>query len=148
MSTPTYNYEWEQGADLELRFLYKEGENVGDATPVDLTGYSLRMDIRAGAVTGSRVWTFNSEDIADADPDTIGNQPDTTHEATLNADGTIVILVPRALTLDGGSIYQAMTGPSPVTVFPYDIFLRNGSGKQAKILSGNITVSASVTRWA
>lgn len=148
MSVPTHNYEWDQGADLELRFVYREGADAGSAVPVDLTAYSLRMDIRSGTVAGSRVWTFNSADIVDADPDTVGEQPDTTKEATLNADGTIVILVPRALTLDGGSIFQAMTGPSPITTFPYDIFLRDGDGKQAKILSGVITVSASVTRWA
>lgn len=138
----TYNYTWEQGEDLVIMAVYKEGPEFAPE-PVDLSDYSLRMDMRKVNADGDRVWTFNSHDIDDEpDADEPGEQD---NEVTLGADGTIEIVVSRALTLPGGSVYEELkTG---TTQFVYDMFLRNPQDRQKKILSGVITVNKSVTLW-
>lgn len=99
---------------------------------VDLTGYSLRMDVRsADGVTN--LFTFNSDD-ADAL---------TADEATFGTQGQINIVVDRSVALPGGalenSVGQALT---------FDMFLRDTANKQKKILKGTITIEKSDTLWA
>jgi hypothetical protein len=147
MTVPTHIYQLEQGTDLVLKFIYREGETEATAVPVDLTGYSVRMDIRATNVTGERVWTFNSATIADVDPILVGDQADSVLEATLGVDGSINITVPRDLTLPGGAIYEQLNGSPAVTVFVSDLLLRTPEGKQSKILSCTISVNPSATLW-
>lgn len=141
----TYDYVWEQGEDLTLLMLYKTGL-PGQETPVDLTGYTLRMDIVTPQ--GQRRYTFNSATITDTDPTTPGDTPDTTSESTLGEDGVISVTIPRTLTLPGGEVYADITANPPVTTFNYDVFLRAPSGKQKKILKGQITIERSYTLWA
>lgn len=142
MAVPTYNCTWEQGTDFTLKLIYKEGP-AGSEVPVDLTpaGTEVRMDI---AQDGARLYTFNSASITDLDGTAgPGNTGDTTLEATLGADGSINIEVPRSLTLPGGTLAASLnTKPT----FDYDVILRR-NGKQMKILSGTITVTKSVTLW-
>lgn len=140
-----HNYTWEQGEDLVLSMLYKQGP-VGAEVPVDLTGYQLRMDIVTPA--GERKYTFNSDAIIDVDPTTPELEGDTEEEAVLGADGSIAITIPRTLTLPGGEVYDDITATPPVNTFNYDVFLRDPSDKQKKILKGTITVEKSVTLWA
>lgn len=149
MTVPIQNFEWEQGEDLEIAILYGTGPDTTNMTPKDLTGYSVRMDIRATDVLGERVYTFNSTDLADLDGSGPESIDDTTKEITPpGSDGIIRIVVPRSLTVQGGPIYDLMTDPlNPVSVFQYDIFLRDTADKQAKIMKGNITVNRSVTLW-
>lgn len=145
------DFTWEQGEDLEVAILYKTGTSEANAVPRDLTGYSVRMDIRATDVLGTRVYTFNSDDITDPDLDGAGDETetDTIREVEpLGSDGMIRILVPRSLTVQGGPIYELMSDPlNPVSIFAYDIFLRDTDDKQSKILFGTITVNRSVTLW-
>lgn len=143
----TKNYTWNQNEDLDLRFTFKRGADAASAVPVDLTGWQLRMDI--ASQTGGRLYTFNSADIDDVDTVTEGDQPDVTKEAVLGSDGSIVISVPRSLTLPGGTIHQAMTNTPPQNIFNYDVFLRdNGTpAKQFKFAAGTVTVEKSVTIW-
>jgi hypothetical protein len=137
---------WQQGEDLAIQMIYEEGPDVSSTTPVNLTGYSLRMDIKTD--TGLRLTTFNSQALQDVDPIAVGDQADPTTEATLGTAGQINIVVSRIHTLPpGGAIYQQMASPTPKTVFQYDIFLRNTLDKQIKILQGTITVERSVTLW-
>lgn len=146
------NLTWDQGEDLEIKMIYKEGASEETLVTIDLSSnYSLRMDILVPA-TKERIYTFNSADIPDVDPITGGAQPDTIHEATLTsgAGGTpnINIVVPRTLTLPGGVIYDKLTANPPVTLFNSDVFLRNtSSNRQSKIWSGTITVVESYTLW-
>lgn len=140
-----YNYSWGQGEDLVLSMLYKQGP-VGSEAPVDLTGYQLRMDIVTPS--GERRYTFNSDPVTDVDPTTPGDESDVVTEAVLGADGTINITIPRTLTLPDGEIYADITGSPPVLTFNYDVFLRDDTGKQKKILKGQITVEKSYTLWA
>jgi len=140
----TQNYAWEQGEDAEVNLIYKEKATPeATALPVDLTGYSVRMDI-SKASDGTRVWTFNSSDNAGASPiDEVGSAD---NEAVLNSSGEISISIPRSLTLPGGAIATAVT--AGVLVFKYDLFLRSPSNKQKKLLTGQITINPSTTLWA
>lgn len=148
----TKAFTWDQGADLNVKLIYKEGATVETAAVVDLSAnYSVRMDIVVPA-TKERIYTFNSASLADVDPITAGAQPDSVIEGVLSsgAGGTpnISIAVPRSLTLPGGAVYEKFTANPPVTLFNYDIFLRNTStDKQVKVLQGTITVGESYTLW-
>lgn len=141
MSVATYQWTWEQGEDLVMSMIYKEGPS-GSEVPVDLSGYSLRMDVTHNA---TRVFTFNSADISgDPTVDVVGPAD---NEATLGSDGSIRIAVPRSLTLPGGAVYAIMTSGAPL-VLNYDIFLRDGSNLQRKFMQGTIQVNPSFTLWA
>lgn len=129
-----YSYTWAQGEDLVLSMLYKAGL-PGAEVPVDLTEYSLRMDIVTP--TGQKRYTFNSDVL-------VG---DTVTEATLGADGLISITIPRSLTLEGGAIFKDITANPPMLTFNYDVFLRHPNGTQRKILEGQINVERSYTLW-
>jgi len=146
-------FTWDQGADLLVQLIYKEGPDALNAVPIDLSSnYSVRMDIVVPS-SKERIYTFNSETLADVDPLLTGSQPDSVVEGVLSsgASGTpnISITVPRSLTLPGGSVYAKYTGSPSVSVFNYDVFLRNKtSDKQAKILQGTITIAESYTLWS
>lgn len=146
------NFTWPVGEDLLVELIYKEGATVETAAAVNLsTGYSVRMDIVVPA-TGERIYTFNSEALADVDPIQASAQPDSVVEGVLSsgAGGTpnISFAVPRSLTLPGGAVYTKFTAAPPVTSLNYDIFLRNTvADKQVKILKGAITIEGSYTLW-
>lgn len=138
------DYTWEQGDDLTISLVYKTGPE-GATVPVDLTGYKFRMDIVAP--DGKVVSVLNDEAIADTDPYIAGAQADNSFEVTMDASGNIVISLSRAMTLPGGSLYDYITANPQQNVFAYDMFLRNGSNKQTKILEGSISINKSVTMW-
>ena len=144
--TATQDYSWEQGEDLAINLVYKSGP-PGEATPVDLTSYSFRMDIVAP--NGKTLTVLNDETITDTDPYTPGSQADSTpYEVTMTAIGEIIINLARSLTLPPtGALFPYINANPATTSFSYDMFLRDATGKQTKILKGNITVSKSVTLW-
>lgn len=137
------NWTWQEGEDLVMSMVYNEGPE-GAEVPVNLTGYKLRMDV-ANTTDGTRVFTFNSDDIA-GDPlvDSVGPAD---NEATLGTDGSINIVVPRSLTLPGGAVAALYVGSDTALLLNYDVFLRNPAGLQSKILRGTITVERSYTLW-
>lgn len=145
------NFTWDQGDDLTIELIYREGPTAETALVVDLSvNYALRMDV-VNPSTKERLYTFNTAEIADVDPGA-GTVPDNTLEGTLSsgAGGTpnISITVPRSLTLPGGALHAQMTAVPPLMSFNYDIFLRDtGVDKQVKILEGVITVKESNTLW-
>lgn len=137
----TYNWTWEQGADLVMSLVYKEGPD-GSEVAKNLTGYSLRMDIVS---EGSLIYAFNSSDLSN-NYDESGAAD---NEAVLGADGSINITVPRSLTLPGGKVYSLLMAADGESIeLNYDMFLRNQVGKQTKILKGVIEVESSYTLWA
>lgn len=139
-----YNLQWDEGSDLNISIIYKTGP-AGAEVPVDLTAYKLRMDIIG---PDRKVLTvLNDEAITDTDPFTAGSQGDTNYEVTLGAAGEIGINLSRALTLPGGVFYKYTSANPSVTQFDYDIFLRDASNRQTKIVYGVITVAKSVTKW-
>lgn len=133
--TPTYDYTWPQGEDLDITFTYKEGPD-GQEQPKDISTYHLRMDVVDA--TGALLYTFNT-----LDPDLPGDQ-----EATLGADGSVTIAVPRSLTLPNGELYDAIS--QGMLQFNYDIFLRDDGtpSKQKKLYRGSITIEPSYTLWS
>lgn len=136
------DYEWHQGEDFTINLVYKSGP-LNAETPVDLTSYSFRMDIVG--YNGRVLYIVNDKNIIDTDPNQAGNQGDMVFEATLGSAGQIDINLPRNLTLPGGVFYNYInTGKN---TFTYDMFLRDASNKQRKIMSGNIKVDKSVTLW-
>jgi hypothetical protein len=147
----TVNFTWAQGEDLPVALRYREGPD-GSEVVVDLTtGFAVRMDIVVPA-TKERVYTFNTEAIADVDPITVGAQADSVVEGVLSdgagGSANIEFAVPRTITLPGGTVYAKMTATPAVKVFGYDIFLRNKTtDKQSKILTGTITIEDSNTLW-
>lgn len=141
-----YDFVWSQSEDLNLVFTWERGDNEDDLSGVDLTGQSARMDIRA--LDRTLLATFNSDDIADTDPETPGAQPDTTHEITLAQDGTITIKASRDYLLPGGTIYQRLKLPRPEHQFSYDLFVRGTAGNQTPLVEGSIFVRESATLWS
>lgn len=140
----TYDYEWEQGDDLTISLVYKAGP-AGATVPVDLTAYKFRMDIVAP--DGKVMSVLNDEAIADVDPFTAGALADLTYEVVMDALGNIIITLSRTITLPDGALYPYITANPNQNVFAYDMFLRDGTGKQTKILEGDISINKSVTMW-
>lgn len=142
MATPVYNPLWPQGEDLVFTLIYEEGPE-GSLVPVDITGYTVRMDLVNPQNDNAVVYTFNTAE--QEDPDEVTIQPGA-------VTGLINIVVPRSLTLpgvpDNGAVYDLMEAETPVTVFNYDIFLRNTDDKQKKLLRGTVTIEPSYTLWA
>lgn len=139
-----YNLAWDEGSDLLVSITYKSGPE-GAEVPVDLSLYKMRMDI--SGPDGKILTVLNDEAITDIDPFTTGAQGDTNYEVTLGVAGQISITLSRNLTLPGGSIYRYTSANPSTTNFNYDIFLRDSSDKQKKIVYGTITVVKSVTKW-
>ena len=142
--TATYDYEWNQGEDLTISIVYKSGPTEA-AVPVDLTSYAFRMDFVGP--NGKALTVLNDEAITDTDPFTAGNQGDTNYEVTMTNVGGITINLSRALTLPGGAFYPYLTANPSTVRFSYDMFLRDATNKQKKILAGTISISKSVTKW-
>lgn len=139
------DYTWHQGEDFVIGLVYKTGPE-GAEVPVNLTNWSLRMDI--AAPDGQIMSILNDDAITDADTHVAGNQlePSST-EVVLGSAGEVTINLSRSLTLAGGKMYRYVTANPGQNVFFYDVFLRDNTGKQRKILSGNITLIKSVTQW-
>lgn len=143
--------EWHQGEDLTISLIYKttssfEGEEPTEPTPVDLTGYTVRMDI--STLDYQRLYTFNSDVITDVDPETEGDVEDAEIDATLGGPtGEIKINIPREITLPDGPLFTFLDANPPVTTFTYDVFLRDPDDNQKKILRGSISIEKSVTLW-
>lgn len=132
MAVLTYNWTWQQGEDLVMPFVYRAGP-TGAEVPVDLTGYSVRMDVADGNLV---VYTFNSDDL-----DGLTND-----EAVLGSEGQVEITVDHNLTLEGGP-FEPLIPEDGSVVLKYDLFLRNTAGKQKKIMRGTITIESSITKW-
>lgn len=130
MSVPTKDFVWQQGEDGEINMVYKR-----DGLAVDLTGYNVRMDVKANN-NDTPLFTFNTTGADTGGEVTSGD------EATLNAQGEIHVVVPRAASLTGGQLFNYLD-----TALNYDIFLRDDQNRQKKILKGTITIEKSTTLW-
>jgi hypothetical protein len=132
--TQSVNFRWPQGEDLNIQLIYKEGASSKVAKAIDLSGYSLRMDIFSA--DGSSLYEYTSMN----NPGTLGSG--------LNGEPNVNIFLPRSLTLPGGTIYTKMTDNPSQTAFNYDLFLRNlSTTRQFKVIRGMISIEKSVTLW-
>lgn len=139
-----FNLEWDEGSDLVISIVYKTGP-TGSEAPVDLTSYKLRMDI--SSPDGKVLSVLNDESVTDTDPFTAGDQTDSSYEVVLGNAGEITITLSRALNLPGGAFYKYISANPSITEFNYDMFLRDASNKQKKIVYGTIEVVKSITKW-
>lgn len=142
MSVASCDFTWQQGEDLTIQLIYKEGPQ-DEEVAVNLIGWQLRMDV---VDDNGVIFTFNSDDIDSNSTDPVVDQPGPDdNEAVLNSDGSINILIPRTLTLPGGVVANRLLVDN--NTFNYDIFLRNPAGQQWPILRGKIVVEKSYTLW-
>ncbi len=115
-----------QGGTVSLTFIWSAGNCCGQGTvgagpqPVDLTGYTPTMQIRA-------YQSINAPLIYDASSDiTLGG-----------VTGTISLLIPSSVT-ENFSFYSAW----------YDLLLTDSSGNVTPLLSGQVSLTAAVSAVA
>ena len=112
----TLNFTIEQGATFELVMTWEI-----DAAPVDLTGWSARLQARVDFQSTNTILSLTTDP---GDGITLGG-----------AAGTI--------TLDQN---DAQTTDLPVGSFVYDLELISGDNIVTRLLQGELIVSAEVTR--
>ena len=124
MAAGNYSFTIEQGTTFERIFKYKD-EN---GSPVDLTGYDVRMQIRSSydsAVLAS-LTSGSGDFVVSVPPDAAEGVTDKNQiKLTISANNT------AAYTFD-----QAL----------YDIELESGTGVVTRLLQGKIKLSREVTK--
>jgi len=118
--TGTYNLCINQGATLNLIFLWTAGQCCGSVgggpVPVDLTGYTVAMQIRAFPLATTILY--------DASPDIVLG----------GIAGTIALSIPAVDT----ATFTWWVGV-------YDLKLTSSSGVVTRLLEGSVAVSPEVT---
>ena len=113
---------------MYLSFRYKEGPTQAKAVPVNLaSGYSAQMSLANPNSPGTPLVTLTSNEGGGIMLFTGVNEPN------------IKVKLNKSLTLSGGSL--------PPGSYVYDLFVRNSSGDQIKVVEGTINVRRSVTQW-
>lgn len=117
MTAGTYNLIIEQGATFRREMVWKDA----DDNPIDLTGYSAKMQIRkkAGAADPA-IATLSTDD----DSIELGG-----------VAGTIILNMSNTVT-------EAITAAEGV----YDLELTSGAGFVTRLLEGAVTFSKEVTK--
>lgn len=122
MSTGTYNLCIAQGATFTRIFTWLAGVCCGQSTagaqpqPVDLTGYSAALQIRAFPLSPSVLYDASSNLV-------LGG-----------VLGTITLTIPASST-EGFTWWNGV----------YDLLLTDSSGNATRLLQGSVTVSPGVT---
>lgn len=125
MAAGKYNIVIEQGATYQIELQYKDSNN----NPIDLTGYSGRMQIRP-AVGSTTSYLYLSSSL---NPDGTGLNFSGSNGTTPPISGSIGILISAATS----SLLTFATGV-------YDLELQSGS-VVTRILQGNVQLSKEVT---
>lgn len=115
MSTVKKNLVIKKGADFSFKFIWKGS----DGNPINLTGYTARMQIR--------------EVITDASP--IISLTDPTDIVLGGVAGTVELI-----------ITNAVTGALAISCGVYDLEMINPSSNVRRLLEGNVSVDDEVTR--
>lgn len=116
MPAAVYNITIEQGATLRLSFIWKDS----DEDPINLTGYSARMQVRRTASSTDALLSLSSDD----------------GQITLGGEaGTIDVVGSADLTKN----MKAKCGV-------YDIELESSGGVVTRLIQGDVTISPEVTR--
>jgi hypothetical protein len=118
MPAATLNISIEQGATFRMSMVY-ETDVGGVMTPVNLTGYSARMQVRRAA---------NSPTISLDLSSTAG-------DITLDAVGNVVV-----------EATPTQTAAIDIRSGVYDLELEAADGRVTRLLQGKVTVSPEVTR--
>lgn len=124
----TVNLVVTQGADNEFAFRYSRrvGETV---TPVDLTGYSARAQLRRAV--GRDVWL----DMTDQD------------RISLDDEGWVKVSIPAVVTEPvEWNRYSKLVDGKPVPTGVWDLELVDPDGGVVRFVEGTVTVCPDVTR--
>jgi hypothetical protein len=116
MTAATYDILIEQGATFRLNLIWKDSNN----TPVNLSGYSARMQIRR---------THRSEDI-------LLSLTSATGAITLGGSAGTVNIIASATG----------TATLPAKDSVYDLELASADGTVTRIIEGGVTITPEVTR--
>jgi hypothetical protein len=116
MPAATYDITIEQGATLRLSFVWKDSEEV----PINLTGYSARMQVRRSFSSTDKLLDLSTEDGSI----TLGG-----------AAGTITVEGDASLT----ELLKTKCGV-------YDLELESSDGVVTRLIQGEVTVAPEVTR--
>jgi hypothetical protein len=112
----TYNDTIDQGADYYVNFQYKDSAGVA----INLTGYTAAMQLRFTPESATAVLSLSSP----------------SNGITITgATGLVAVRITAAQT----------TTLSPI-IYAYDLELTSGAGIVTRLVQGNFTVSAEVTR--
>lgn len=119
-----------QGADNAYAFRYST--RTGNVTtPVDLTGWSARAQLRR--TWGGEIWLSLTN----------------TDGITLTDTGGVVVDIPAAVTEDPAwNTRLKVTGGEPQARGVWDLELINPDGHVTRLVQGTVTVSPDVTREA
>jgi hypothetical protein len=127
MSAGRYDIEGYQGATLSRIFTWKDEND----SPIDLSGYTARMEIRSGSWPTNQIKPSGSDGVPALDADSY---------LTLGGNTGIITLsipaVPTMTALAAGN-------------YVYDLELELGSGNAAVVtvlLEGSFTVLPNITR--
>jgi len=132
MAAGKYNFTIEQGATTDFEIVYKDSSG----TPVDLSGYTARMDLRPSPGASTSYLTLSSS----LGPCGTG----------LNMSGSGGLSASNPLTSGSIGIYINYVSSSALdfTQASYDLEIVSGSGNCAvvtRLLEGTITLSKEVT---
>lgn len=127
MAAARRNLRCEQGADFDPVITWRTASSEGaSGTPVDLTGWDARMQVRA---------TISSDDV-------ILELTKDNGKITLGGpDGTIALLLSGAETAE-----IPLTNPDKEAKYYYDLELVSPTGAIKRLIRGRFKVSPEVTR--
>ena len=132
MAAGKYNFIIEQGATTNFEFVYKDSSG----NPIDLTGYTARMDLRATPGASTSYLTLSSS----LGPCGTG----------LNMSGSGGLSASKPLTSGSIGVYISAASSSALTFTEasYDLEIVSGSGNCAvvtRLIEGKVTLSKEVT---
>lgn len=129
MAAGIYNIVIEQGADWELAFVWKDGNDV----PYPLTSYTAQMQVRKTFASKDKVFDLTTEN----------------GRIVLNTTpGHVAITIPSALSraVAVKEADLAWKDGKKGVAFEYDIELTNAAGKTKRLLQGSAFFIPEVTR--
>jgi len=132
MAAGKYNFIIEQGATTNFEFVYKDSSG----NPIDLTGYTARMDLRPTPGASTSYLTLSSS----LGPCGTG----------LNMSGSGGLSASKPLTSGSIGVYISAASSSALTFTEasYDLEIVSGSGNCAvvtRLVEGKVTLSKEVT---
>lgn len=122
MALATVSLEIDQGADWWHEWKWSLEDDNGVQTPVNLTGYTARMEIRPKAASGTLLARAHS---------------------TLSTDGTITV---DALGVVRVEFTAAVSSEWRWTSGVYDLELVSPGDEVTRLVEGSVTVRPEVTR--
>ena len=133
MSAGRYPLYIEQGASLDFEVQYLDSEG----NPVDLSGYSARMQIRPSTDSSTIYVTLSSS----LQPDGTGLNLSGSHSLKPPTSGSIGIFISSCTS----SVFNFNDAVYDLELFvPYD----GGCSYVTRLIQGPVRLSKEVTRWA